>query len=191
MLARVATMTSLLLAACTTSSAGTVVDAAAPVDAAFDVSPADAGDGGTADARPSQEGGVQGGACVVRPACSACVQDAGVCCISPNPAPPPVPEYVVSCAACDPDAGAGYDTLACNDENDCSGGDVCCAASTASGGVTSVCAPSCDPAQRQVELCNSNAPSTKCPASAPCSKASIDAWHLPHCYGTCGGVAPP
>ncbi len=169
-----------LVAGCSTSSTTT-----SPPDAGAD---ATATDGGTTDG--STTDGPPGGACVVRPACQPCLADAGACCTSPNPVPPP--EVTVVCGACAADAGPTSVTLGCTGaDGECSAGDVCCIEKDANGVIRTFCAATCTGNLPQAQVCDTNAAVTACPASAPCSKASSDAWQIPHCMGTCGGVPPP
>jgi hypothetical protein len=170
------------LPGCSQSSAPTVDAGLSPDGTVTDASP-DA-PVPTGDAGPI-------GSCVVRPACEACVtSDAGVCCVYPNPKPPPGPENAIACDVCPADGGPKFVTLTCNNESDCPKSQVCCISAAPNSGARSFCAAACDPQKRQVGLCDSNAATSACPSTAPCSRNNIDDWNLPHCYGTCGGVSP-
>ncbi len=182
------------LAICSCSHSSPSADAGAPADAPLadvNVPPdgmtdAGSGDGGSpnVDAGPT-------GSCVVRPACETCVTgDAGVCCVYPNPNPPPGPENAIACALCPADAGAKFVTLACNNESDCPKAQVCCISAEQPSSVRSFCAAACNPLKHEVGLCDANTTKSVCPPTSPCSRNNIDDWNLPHCYGTCGGVAP-
>jgi hypothetical protein len=166
------------------TAVGCTSSSATPPPPAMDAAASDSGGDG-----PGTQDGQPGGACVVRPACEACLGDAGACCQSPNPSPPP--EYAVACGACPGDAGSTYITYGCTSEADCGGSRVCCIQKDMGGNVRSFCASSCDATMRQAQLCDTNATMTACAAASPCTKASSDAWNIPHCIGTCGGVAPP
>jgi hypothetical protein len=182
------------LAGCSTgSSTSAPSDGGKPHDATTtkDSGSSDAETDGDAGVAPGDSGPL--GSCTVRPQCEACIKEAGVCCIYPNPVPPPGPENKISCEVCPVDASALWVTLTCNDETDCPSGDVCCieANDDAGGKENSFCAAACDPRQNQFQLCNSNAATTACSPHSPCSRNNIDDWNLAHCYGTCGGVGPP
>jgi hypothetical protein len=168
------------LAACSTGSS-----TPSNLDAALDTAPADAGfHDVTTDVAPA-EGGSN---CYVRPDCEACHAQGNICCVSPNPSPPP--GYDVTCAACATGFGAVFVSLGCNGGADCPDAGVCCIEKDTNSNVQSICAPSCDSTQRQAQLCDPSA-DTKCPPTAVCTSSSSNAWNLPRCYGTCGGALPP
>jgi hypothetical protein len=180
-------------AGCSQTSAPTVA-VGTPMDSSVAAdSTAPAAEGGVDAPAETAAAGDAGptGSCVVRPACETCiVGDAGVCCVYPNPNPPPGPENAISCNVCPADAGPKFVTLTCNNESDCPKADVCCIAAEPDNSVRSFCAAACDPTKHQVALCDANATQSKCPPTSPCSRNNIDDWNLPHCYGTCGGVGP-
>lgn len=163
--------------------------------------PSDAGtlsDGEVLDGGSPVEAGPGGNGAVMTCGAVSCPTTGAICCAYPptNGADAGFDYLCVGGATCPvgkADDAGGTQTptvLACTTGANCAAGTICCVAPNQNNqgaqSHTSTCKASC--ANGEAQLCDLNARTAECPASAPCSAANIASWELPSTFATCGGV---
>jgi hypothetical protein len=181
-----------LVAACSSSSSSGGGSGQNAADAAADSS------------TPQNEAGTSD-AGVITIACGSgtCPTTTSICCVYPPPSG--TGDFTYQCVVGDvcpgvdagaagPDAGDIEPTaLGCTGTSTCTNGNVCCIRpndlSVGPQSHISECRGSCDSDDGQ--LCDPNAATSGCAATAMCSSSNIRTWGLPSTFATCGGVNAP